>query len=200
MSFFSVAKDVLNVGKDVAGLAGGAVEAYGNYAAGEAQRGAAGDVNQLAAQIYRDSRRDQKPYRRLGQAALNQLQGVYIDGTQDYKQSPGYQFRFDEGVKAVNRGGASRGMQLSGRGQKELTRFGQGIAAADYNDNFNRLSSAAGTGQTATNATQSAGSQYGQLASGALYNAGNARASSYAGAGSGINSGINNYLAYDYLR
>jgi hypothetical protein len=89
----------------------------------------------------------------------------------DFRADPGYQFRLNEGLKAVQGSAAARGALQSGGTLKALTRFAQGTADQTYNDAynrfnndrtmvFNRLSSLAGLGQTANNALASAGQNY----------------------------------------
>lgn len=128
---------------------------------------------------------------------------------EDFYTDPGYQFRLDEGGRAVDRSAAARGGLLSGRTLKELTRFGQGVASDEYgaayarfNNNrtqrFNRLASVAGIGQTATNFT----GQVGENAAGAIgentLQAGNARAARAINQGNAVNN-VTNSLGQWYL-
>jgi len=94
----------------------------------------------------------------------------------DYQADPGYQFRMQEGTKALERSAAARGGISSGRTLKDLTRFSQGLASEEYNNaynrfnadrdrRFNRLASLAGIGQTATSNTQQASQNYGNQVS-----------------------------------
>lgn len=67
-----------------------------------------------------------------------------------FKASPGYQFRLNEGLKAVERSAAARGLLGSGRTLKALQEYGEGLAADEYGNYYNRLAALAGVGQTAT--------------------------------------------------
>ncbi|MFO1126470.1 MAG: hypothetical protein U1E25_15090 [Methylocystis sp.] len=49
-----------------------------------------------------------------------------------FTTSPGYGFSFDEGLKALDRSAAARGMLGSGNQQQDLLKFGQGIANQEY--------------------------------------------------------------------
>jgi hypothetical protein len=102
----------------------------------------------------------------------------------DYQADPGYQFRLDEGNKAINAAQSARGNFYSGAALKEANKYNSNMASQEYgsaydrwvnqqNNQFNKLQSVAGTGAGATN-TQAqlnqgyAGSQgniYGQLGS-----------------------------------
>ncbi len=183
-----------------ASLGGGLLEGGANYLGAKAQEDAAGSANALASRIYFDQRKDLKPFRKTGTAALNALSDIYLTGERDYTESPGYKFRLEEGAKALERGAAARGGQFSGRQGKALTRFGQNTATADYDQNFNRLATLAGFGGQAVNAGNQAAAQYGVNAGNAVLRAGDARASGYTGIGDGISSGINNKLFLDVLR
>ncbi len=72
-------------------------------------------------------------------------------------KSPGYDFRFDEGVRAIDRSASARGQLLSGGQLRELQRYGQGLAASEFGNYANRLSSLAGIGQTANQQSVYAG-------------------------------------------
>lgn len=121
----------------------------------------------------------------------------------DFETTPGYQFRMDEGMKALDRSAASRGLLRSGAQQKAITAFGQGIASEEYGNYMNNLFTAAGMG---SQAASSGNATAGQLVSGAadnVYRGGAARGSGYAAGAnalaSGISSGVKNatnILAY----
>ncbi len=60
-------------------------------------------------------------------------QGKYTNPTeQEARNTPGYQFQFDEGVRALDRAGASKGTLLGGGQMKALTQYGQGLADTNY--------------------------------------------------------------------
>lgn len=132
-------------------------------------------------------------------------QGQMTPGYEGFQASPGYQFRVDEAMKAIERSAAARGSLRSGATMDALQRRVQGVASDEYNTYANRLAALAGVGQSATGSTAAAGANYGnavQQGAAAQGNialaAGNARASGYANTGSAINSGIQN-LAGAYL-
>lgn len=152
-----------------------------------------GDIAKFGQYHYGDdgSRRDLTPFTSGGTTSGDGQYG-------DFFTSPGYQFRMDEGQKAIERSSAARGLRMSGATLKSLTRFAQGTASDEFNNYANRLAALAGVGQSATGSTAAAGAS---AANGIAQNqiaAGNARASSYANTGSAINNGVNN-LASLYL-
>lgn len=114
--------------------------------------------------------------------------------------SPDYNFRLDEGIKALDRSAAANGMLLSGAQAKALSRYGQGMASQEYGNYWNRLAAMSGIGQTGTNATQNAGSQFSAQAGNALQDAGDARASGYLYNANAKNSLANSLLDYGFDR
>lgn len=165
------------------------------------------------------SRADLAPWRAVGGGALERLAGMYgvgADGSPTgpsgsgglagdpnnayggFFASPGYNWRRDQGVQAVERSAASRGLLSSGAAVKAIGRYADGLASSEYQNYGDRLAQLAGFGQGAATSTVAAG----QTATAGIVNAqqaaGNARASSYANIGSSINSGINNAL-FSYL-
>lgn len=109
--------------------------------------------------------------------------------------SPGYQFRLSEGLKAIDRGAAARGALTGGATIKAEQRYGEGLAASEYDAYTSRLAQLAGLGQSATAGTTAAGSTAAGNISNALIQSGNARASSYTNTASAINSGLNNVMS-----
>ena len=73
-------------------------------------------------------------------------------------RSPGYEFRLQEGIDALDKSASARGKLGSGGLQRELVNYGQGLATAEFNSYANRLASMAGLGQTATGGTSNLGS------------------------------------------
>lgn len=184
-----------------AAIAGAAVVSAGaSYLSGKkaakAQKDAA--YQQVAEQRrqYDQTRADYAPWRAAGESALARLTGeVTGGGTTAFTKTPGYDFRLSEGVKAAERSAAARGLLASGATMKAVQRYGEGLASDEYGNWWNRNAGLAGVGQAATDSTTQAGMNATNNITGALGQAGNARASSYANTGSAINSGINNVLA-----
>ena len=168
-----------------AALAGGALRARGASRAAETQAVAAEQAAERASQMYGDiyqqQREDIAPWREAGEAALEELTDVTQPEMaqpftrEDFEADPGYQFRLEEGQKALERSAAARGGVLSGRAAKEAARFGQALGAQEYGAafnrfqadraaRFNRLASLAGIGQAATGLQAQATGQYGAMA------------------------------------
>lgn len=184
-----------------AAIAGAAVVGAGSSIiagnkASKAQKNAA--AMQIAEQRrqYDQTRADYAPWRAAGQSALDRLTNEMKAGaTTAFTKTPGYDFRLSEGVKAAERSAAARGLLASGATMKAVQRYGEGLASDEYGNWWNRNAGLAGVGQAATDSTTQAGMNATNQITGAIGQAGNARASSYANTGSAINSGINNVLA-----
>lgn len=104
------------------------------------------------------------PYVKTGYTANTALERLLSDPS-SLSSLPGYQFAQDQGVQALDRGAASRGMLNSGRASKDLLRFGTGLADQTYGNQLQRLMGLNQQGMSATgaqNATTGAGLQ-GQL-------------------------------------
>lgn len=116
-----------------------------------------------------------------------------------FQTSPGYNFRLQQGVNALDRSASARGMNFSGAQAKALDDYGQGQASSEYGNYVNALSGIAGQGQVAANNANNA-SNAAMLPGMNAFSQGNlARASSFqTGANalaSGIASGVNNAAA-----
>src|SRR5215472_4244769 len=141
------------------------------------------------------------------------------------QNDPGYQFRISQGLQALQNSAAARGGLLSGNTAQAIEQYAQDYASNEYQNvynrslgqyqqaynifqqnqanQFNRLASLAGVGQTATGQLASAGTaaagNVGNILLGSsaqigqsLQNAGAARASGYAGVANAIGGGVGN--------
>lgn len=166
---------------------------------------AADKASNTQLQMYQQTRQDLQPFASTGSAAMSQLASLFgfgpggtgFDGQKAASQlasTPGYQFGLDQGVQALDRSAASRGLLLSGAQLQDTQKFGQGYAmqqawqpyvsglqwAANLGEN-----AAAGTGQAG--ATAASGAAQSQLA------AGSAQANGVAGVTNALSSSLDAY-------
>lgn len=83
----------------------------------------------------------QEPFRQTGVNALADYTTAseYTPfGMPQFEADPGYAFRMSEGLKALERSAASRGILSSGQTLKDITRFGQDAASQEYQNAFQR--------------------------------------------------------------
>jgi hypothetical protein len=158
------------VNADTAGIQGiqGAQQvAYTN--AGQSQQTIANGLQANAGTL--------SPYTSLGSQASTSLAAGLAPGGQFTQQlspadilaqNPGFQFQEQQGDSAIQKQASANGTGISGGELKDLDTFNQGLASTAYqqafnnfnqtqNQNFSRLSQAAGIGQTA--AGEQVGSQ-----------------------------------------
>lgn len=134
----------------------------------------------------------------------------------DLNSDPGYQFRVQQGLKALSNEGAAKGGLVSGGAMEKAMDYASGLASQEYNqafqrafntyetnqsNEFNRLAALANVGQTSTAQLNQAGANYASGSGTILMNtgqdlanlatqAGNARASGYVGAGNAWGQGL----------
>lgn len=136
MSFMSDIGSFFAGGADDAAVKAGELKSQGYQRAADAimegkneALGYAGDATARFQPIYN-----------VGTTALAKLANLYgLNGAGasqtamgDFVNSPGYQFRVDEGTKALDRGAASKGGIYSGAAGKALVRYGQNVGSDEY--------------------------------------------------------------------
>lgn len=167
----------------------------GNKASKAQQQAANASIAEQRRQ-YDQTRADYAPWRAAGEGALSRLTTDMTDPTHSqFTASPGYEYRKEQSLKALERMQSARGMWNSGATRTGLMERAGDLASAEYGDWWKRNAGLAGIGQAATNATSQAGQNAANNISQAHQQVGNARASSYANTASSINSGINNVLS-----
>lgn len=147
-----------------------------------------------------------------GQGLLQSYQPFQAPTLEDAKQNPGYQFALDTGTAALDKSAAARGNIFSGTQGTALEQFGQGLGEQNYNDvynralstygtnfntfntgqtnEYNRLGTLAGMGQTAANTDSSVLTNGAVQQAQQINNAGAAGASGTAGITNAISGGI----------
>lgn len=103
----------------------------------------------------------------------------WVDGWQWQPNSPSYDFRFNEGQRALDRSAAARGRLFSGATGRAQTRYGQDFASQEFENDYRRLGGLAGDGTDATNTVVNVAGGYGDAVSANQMTAGAARASAY---------------------
>lgn len=191
----------------------------GSSQASRAQTSAANRATDAQRAMFERQVELQEPFRQGGLTAQNRLLTLFgLEGgtagapdygryardftMADYQADPGYGFRLDEGMKALERSAAARRGLLSGATLRGAQRFGQDLASQEYQNAFNRyyaqrasqlnpLQSLMGAGQTSANTLTTAAGQTGQGVAGAQLAGGQARASGYIGGANALTSALN---------
>lgn len=117
-----------------------------------------------------------------------------------YTKTPGYDFRLQQGVNALDSSAAARGNLFSGAQAKALTQFGQDFGANEWTNYIARLTGLAGQGQSAAGNQANAGANFAGNAGNALAAQGNAQAAGWIGATNAAQNGLNNFLGYQQMQ
>lgn len=159
----------------------------------------------------------QEPWRVAGVNALNKLIPMSMEyqpfTAREFQADPGYAFRLNEGIKALDRSAAARGGLLSGNQLRGVTEYGQNLASQEFTNAFNRyqaeraarmqpLQSLAGVGQSASNTLAGAAGQLGTGMASAYGQLGAGTASAYSQLGQNVGAnliGAGNARASGYM-
>ena len=160
--------------------------------AASTQAASADRATELQERMFNKQLELQEPFRQSGINALNKIESGDVMGEMD----PSYSFRFQEGLKALDRQAAARGGLISGGALKAAQRYGQEFASNEFGNAYNRLASRAGFGQTATSNMGAAAGTFGMNAGNNMMAGANARASGYVGGANALTGGLNQYLNY----
>lgn len=118
-----------------------------------------GDLNNALAmwdKTYNQIRSDESNYMALGQQGLAGYSGL-LTNPSSVTSDPGYQFGLNQGVNALDRSAASKGLLLSGSQQKALDQYGQDYGQTYLDKILSRYDNAIDVGQTATTQVNNAG-------------------------------------------
>ena len=143
-------------------LVGGGMVTQGYFANKSSKKASKAQANAMAAYLTQMRQgRDkaisyQQPYEQTGRSGLNLLQ-QYLTGdpmaTQNrLEQSPGYQFRLQQGQESIQNLLASRGGLKSGGAMKALEQFAQGTASQDFGNQVGYLQNLSNMGQQSATA------------------------------------------------
>lgn len=136
------------------------------------------------------------PYTTAGSTAVGSLAAGLAPGGQFTQtlspseilaQNPGYQFQLQQGQQAIQRQASAQGTGISGGELKDLTTYSQGLAQNAYqqaftnfnqvqNQNYSRLATLAGIGQTSAGQESSQAQQTGVGQAGLLQSLGTGEA------------------------
>lgn len=125
----------------IAAAGSAAAGIYGANKAAKAQKDAAKQMAKTQQQTLSAQEAMVSPYLEAGKNALAEYQKLapyQSFGMAQFQADPGYQFRLSEGMKALERSAAARGLLQSGGTLKGITKYGQDLASAEYENAFSR--------------------------------------------------------------
>jgi hypothetical protein len=174
MSFGIIAGGIatgLGAGATTAAVVGGVASAGGQYlkarqgakaaeSAAQAQAGAQQAGADLIYKQFQETKEMLQPYSDLGLPAAQEQQallglageGAQTEAMSRFQESPGYRFRLERGLGAVDQGYTAGGALVSGAREKARMKFAGGEASNEFANYWNRLGSQAGLGLSATEA------------------------------------------------
>lgn len=219
--------DLVNSVADVFGFGPASKQADAVEGAARSSAEAARYATDLQKAMFDKQIELQQPWQQAGVNALTKMQGGEFALPESFKydpnsmyQDPGYEFRLSEGMNALNRSMAAKGLGVSGSNVKGALRYGQNLGSQEFgaaygraldeynsrlnrsNTGYNRLAALSGVGQTANTALGSAASGYGanvgNIAMGnaatqgnAMMQRGNIAAQQYGTAGRALDQALN---------
>jgi len=187
-------------------LGGGAlIGAAGSYFAGQEVAGAQEQAAQLQYQASQEALDWQKKiYGNIEPYLTKSLTGyqALLQNPEEYKKTPGYMFRLEEGLKAA--GIPAGGKFLSGNQIRAATVFGQNYATNEYQNALARIAGLGelaqgvyGVGQGAATNIGNILTQGAQSQAAGVTGAANARASSILGVTNAAGQALQNYQLYN---
>lgn len=183
----------------------------------------------LQKEIFTSNKAGAKPWIKAGKEALKTVTQKMADGSWDMSkygmddlvEDPGYQFRLQQGERALDRAASARGKFLSGDQLKFLDDYNQESASQEFGnayartrtndlDEYGRLMDASEAGRgsqaalsgVATNYANASGNilaNQGAQAGAAAVNTGNIWQHMASGLATTANTGVENYMLYDRL-
>lgn len=104
--------------------------------------------------------------------------------------SPGYDFRLQQGINALDRSASSRGMLLSGAQQKGVSDYAQGQASSEYGNYINQLNNMSGAGAGAAGSANNTAANVFNVGNQDQFQGAMSRANSYQNSANALASGI----------
>lgn len=183
----------------------------------------------LKTKIFEENKAGAEPWIAAGRSALESLTAKIADGSFDLRkygmadlvEDPGYQFRVEQGSKALDRTAAARGKLISGNQLQAAVDYGQEAGSQEFSNayartsrerdlEYGRLADMSSTGLTAQNALSGVASNFANSAGGTIAAGGQAAADAavntgnvWAGLGTNLaktgNQSIENYMLYNRL-
>ena len=189
-----------------AAVIGAVVSSVDTSNADKTQAAAATNANNLQSMEFNQIQANEAPGMAAGNNALSQLEagaGQQQWNASDFQEDPGYQFDLAQGQQAIQRSAAASGQLMSGGTLKALSNYSQNQASNEYQNaynrftqnqtnTFNRLSTIAGLGQSASAQTNSAGMNSANQMGANTIGAGNAAAAEEMAQGQILSGGLTN--------
>lgn len=181
-------------------LAGAKLAADAANRATDAQVAANREALAQQKNIFDIGQANQAPWVNAGKTALGyqlDLMGLPGGTTGNYKDqlsalqsSPGYQWRLDQGRRALDAGLSARGGMGSGKAATGIADWNQNFASNEYGNRLAQLSGLSDTGQAAASGMAGQGANYANNAANLISNTGGVQGTGTLAATSALQSGL----------
>jgi len=227
LNFTQLASFAKQYGVPLSTLASSLVGASSAQNAANTQAAAQQRANDLMYKMFQEQVGLQAPFREAGLTAQNRMLDLLglsdrtgaagygslnkPFGMEQFQADPGYAFRMNEGIKALERSraaqvGGTPGL-LSGATGKALVRYGQDLGSQEYGNAFSRyqteranqlnpLAALTAAGQGSANVLSNAAGTYGQQAGAGITDVARAQAAGQVGTANALAGGVSQYLGY----
>jgi len=138
-----------------------------------------------------------QPWINAGTAGLTNVAGLMgLPGYEkvDFTKTPGYDFRYDQGLDQLENQWRAGGKFYSGDALKGGQEYAQNFATNEYTNAINRGLALSGMGQAAVNSANASGTAGTNAQADLLTQLGNVQAAGRVSGYNALGSGINNYL------
>jgi hypothetical protein len=190
----------------VTGLISGLGSAGAAKDAAKAQADAVSKAVEFSKQVYGTAQGNLQPYLTTGTNALSAVAGIYglpspsgsdtspnvLDQYNKFTSLPTYQFPLQQGIQAMDRSAASKGLSLSPGTLNAIQQYGQNYASTNFGNYVNALSQLANLGPTSQNILSQTGASSGNQVLTGQTAIGNANAAGIVGAQTATNQAISN--------
>ena len=200
-------------------IGGGLIAASGAKKAAKTQAAAADRATDVQERMFETTRGDLMPFTETGKGALYSLADLYGLPTPEnpaggqafedadletFRRSPDYQVAMKEGIGALDKSAARKGMLLSGAQIKALADYGADLGSANFGNYVNRLMQLVDTGRGAASQQGQFAVSTGRGVADTTLASGEATAAGQVGAfnaiGGGVSDAFNNLATYNSYR
>lgn len=185
-------------------IATAGIGAASSLGAAGIQSGAAKNAAQVQEHMFDVTQQNLQPYIGAGNQSTNELLkllGLGPAGTPSQStmlsQTPGYEFQFEQGQKALMDAQSATGGVRGGNTLKALTSYGQGMAGTSYQSILNDYLGLSSLGENAAAGLGNTSAQVGSNIGNAIIGGGNAASAGLVGASNSLSS---NFLLSSLLK
>lgn len=184
-------------------FASAGIGAWSSSKASKAQSRAARRAMDVEWKMFEQRREDMMPWLEAGQEAVPRLRDIIRAGPGEYRESPGFRLRLEEGLKGIERAASAGGYLGTPAHMAAAGRYGGEARGSDFDRFLARYyasltpwQSLAGMGQTAGMGLGQLGATTGRSLAETYLQGGAAQAAGYAGMSGAFRGGVQDIGGY----